>query len=109
MVREIKSHEHLLRALLKVKPEQRLAILKTADKNLIKCLCSCALNLIKGNVPINLAQRRKLGRYKKSLRALVNRRGSWKVKKRVLIQKGGNFIPLLLGPILSAVVSSVLN
>lgn len=109
MVHELTSHEHILKALLKVNPEQRLAILKTADKNLIKCLCGCALNLVKGNVPVTPILRRKLGKYKKSIRALAHRRGSWKAKKKVLLQRGGGFVPLLLGPILSAVLTSVLN
>lgn len=109
MVREVVKNADLLKALAKLKPKQRVAFLKTADKEIVQCLCGCALNVIKGRVPINSAQRKKLSLHKRLLRKLVLRKGGWKSKKKILIQKGGNFIPLILGPVLSAVLSSVLN
>lgn len=109
MVREVVNNAELLKALLKLKPQQRLAILKTADKDIVHCLCSCTLNLIKGKVPINSSQKQSLSRYKQLLRKLVQKKGGWKKKRKILTQKGGNFIPLILGPILSAVLSSALG
>ena len=109
MVRAVVNNKELLEALLKLKPQHRLVILKSADKNLVGCLCKCAFNLLEGNVPVNSSQKQKLSRYKQLLRKLTARRGGWKSKKKLLVQKGGNLIPLLLGPIVSAVLSSVLN
>lgn len=109
MVREIVNNAELLKALLKVNPQQRLAILKSADKTIIKCLCGCALNVIKGKIAVDSVHKRKLGRYKALLRKLVHKKGGWKQKRKILIQKGGNFIPLILGPILSAVLNAVLT
>lgn len=109
MVRAIVNNAELLRTLSKLKPKQRLALLKTADKDLVRCLCECALNVIKGKVPVNSGHRKKLSPYKKLLRKLVLKKGGWKIKKNILVQKGGNLIPLILGPILSTVLSSVLS
>lgn len=109
MVRELVNNAALLKALLKLKPQQRLAILKSADKELVRCLCECALNVIKGKVPVNSGHKKKLSPYKQLLRKLVLKKGSWKNKKKILLQKGGNFIPLILGPILSTVLSAVLT
>lgn len=109
MVREVVNHAALLKALVNVKPQQRLAILKTADKELVRCLCGCALNVIKGKIPINSGQKKKLAPHKQLLRKIAFKKGCWKKKKKTLLQKGGNFIPLLLGPILSAVLTSALN
>lgn len=109
MVRQVLNNADLLKALVKLKPKQRVAFLKTADKDLVQCLCGCALNVLKGQVPVNTSQRKKLSPYKRLLRRLVLKKGGWKSKKKVLIQKGGNFIPLLLGPVISAVLSSVLH
>lgn len=109
MTREVKAHAHLLQALLKVSRKQRLAILKEADKQLVKCICECSLNLLKGRVPLKSEEKKKLSTYKVLLRNLALRKGGWKSKKKILLQKGGNFIPLLLGPILSAVLSSALS
>lgn len=109
MVREIVNNADLLKVLSKLKPQQRLAFLKSADKKLVRLLCECSLNLIKGKVPVNSAQKQKLSRYKQLLRRLTKKTGGWKSKRKILTQKGGNFIPLIIGPILSAVLSSVLS
>ena len=109
MVRDIVNNAEVLTALLQMKPKERLDVLQQADEDLVRCLCACALNVIKGNVTVNSAHKKKLSPHKHLLRALVLRKGGWKHKKKILLQKGGNFIPLLLGPILSAVLSSVLT
>ena len=109
MVCGLENNVQLLRALLNLKPQQRLAILKSADKEVVRCLCECALNLLKGKVPVSPIQKKKLVPFKKILRKLVLKKGGWKNKRKVLLQRGGNFIPFILGPILSTVLSSVLN
>ena len=83
------------------------AVIKNADSGLIKCISECALNILKGNVPISPHQKSKLTRYKKDLRSLAQRRVSLKSRKRVL-QKGG-FLGAILAPIITGVLGSLVG
>ena len=94
MVGALRKHAPVLRAMANCSPAMRKGMVKAADPSLVRCLCECALNILKGNVPLSPTHKRSLGRRKKDLRALASRRGSITGKKRIL-QKGG-FIGSLL-------------
>lgn len=85
--------------LAKAKPKQRSAILQNAEKDLIICLCECALNILNGNVPLNSKQFSRLKTHHIKLRRLTAPKTKFTDKKKILVQKGG-FIPALLAPIL---------
>ena len=106
MSRNVKSNLELLRALQKIDSTHRINILKNADIRLIDAICECALNTLKGTVPLNSQQKRNLSRYKKLLRTLVQKKSSWKRKRLQLVQTGkGAFLPVLLGVALNALVN----
>ncbi|KAJ8027017.1 hypothetical protein HOLleu_32029 [Holothuria leucospilota] len=76
--------------------------LRHADESLITSLCECVpFNVVKGNVPVSKAQRSKLARYKKHLRALGDKRLSRTKRRNTLVQQGG-FLSFLLKPIISS-------
>lgn len=77
----------------------RKEILKNCNKYLLCCLCECARNVLKGNVPVTEAQKSKLGRFKKKLREFASKKTRAAVKRK-LVQTGG-FIGALLTPVLS--------
>lgn len=89
------------------KPRLRKAIIEAADKDLILCLCECALNVLKGNVTLTNAQLKKLKQYKQHLRKLIEKKLALKKKKEV-IQKGG-FLPALLAPLAASVIAPLLR
>ena len=98
-----KKYIALLEALRHSDKNQRLALLRSADEKLIKYICECALNVLKGVMTIKETQKQKLKKYKTTLRKLLKKpahKNSWKGKKRYLVQKGGSFLPFLLTPIL---------
>ncbi len=82
------------------------AIIKTADKGLVNCLCEVCLNVLKGNVPVTTVQKRKLSRHKADLRRLIKKNLSLNSKKRIL-QKGG-FLGALLGPLVGGLGKVIL-
>lgn len=93
----------LLQALRHSNKEQRLALLRNADKKLVQYICECALNVLNGVVELKIGDKNKLKKYKKTLRKLTvatKRKGAWKNKKRMIVQEGGNFLVSLLAPIL---------
>lgn len=102
-----KKYVTLLNALRHANKEQRLALLKTADKKLINYICECVLNVLQGTVSLKNCQKYKLKKHKNILRKLVGKskkKNCWKSKKRIIVQKGGSFLPLLLTPILDGLL-----
>ena len=98
----------VLGALSHCDDKQRSAILRTADKSLVKCICECALNVLHGVVKLRDSEKKKLNKHKIVLRRLINRKSSsWKTKKRALVQNGGSFLPALLAPIVGALISKL--
>lgn len=91
-----------LKELKKAKKVKRRQLLESAPKDSILCLCDCANNILRGNVPLKLREKKCLSHHKSTLRALASGKRSKDIKKKrkLLIQKGG-FLPMLLAPILS--------
>ena len=55
-----KKYIALLEALRHSDKYQRLALLRSADEKLIKYICECALNVLKGDVSIKSVEKQKL-------------------------------------------------
>ena len=98
MSQRLKQHLPMLRFLSRAKPKAVKTVLKDAPKDLLCCLCECALNILKGNIKLTPVQKRALYRHRQKLRALVAKKTSSKKRKQIL-QKGG-FIGALLKPVL---------
>ena len=100
MSKLLKKHGKILRYLSKLPESKRRSwIKKNCSKDLVNCICECSLNVLKGNVRLTPAQKKKLARCKSSLRTLVSKKTSLK-RRQAIIQKGG-FLGALLGPIAS--------
>ena len=98
----VKERVPLLRLLAFGTKRQQLELLRQANPGLIRCLCECALNLLKGNIPLTPKQKTFLKRHKTGLRYLTQRNRSLKHKKQRLTQRGGGaFLPVLLKVVLS--------
>lgn len=106
MHQSIKTHKDLLNALHTLKPKYQKALLKSCDEEEINCICECIHNVLKGKVPLEEKTRKKLKKYKDVLRKLV-RKSTSKIRKHIIVQKGGSFLPLIIGSILSALVGSL--
>lgn len=89
-----KKYITLLEALRHSNKEQRIALLKTADKKLIKYICECALNVLQGVISLKNCEKNKLKKHKNTLRKLVSKTNKKKTKihgkvKNVLSCKKG--------------------
>lgn len=108
MSHRVRKHSEFLKMLSQCSIKQRKALLKNASSDLLKSICECSLNVLKGNVRLNARQKGRLTRHKRSLRLLADRKISYKRKKQILIQKGG-FLPALLGPIIGTLAGLFLK
>ena len=81
MSKRMREHMPYLQVLSHCKPKLRKLILQHGSPNLVTCVCECALNILKGTVPLTDRQKRSLSRYKTHLRLLANKKVSRKKKK----------------------------
>ena len=101
----MKDNLPYLHVLVKSKPKLRKLLIEQGPPSLITSICECALNLLKGVIPLTPRQKRHLARHKTHLSGLANKKVSRKKKKKLLNQKGGNLIKALLPPVLSVLGS----
>jgi len=99
MSARVKKYRHHLRQLRDASPKIRKILVNNCHPEMLSCICECAVNVLRGHVPLNNAQKNKLRRHKRSLRLLTDKKVAAKRKKR-LLQTGG-FLGALLTPILS--------
>jgi predicted ATP-grasp superfamily ATP-dependent carboligase len=98
MSQTLKKLSPYLRVLQKSSPNvQRALVKKHCSPEFIKCICECAKNVLVGNVVLSAVHKKRLKRYKQSLRRLALKKTSLKIKKKI-VQSGG-FLGALLGPI----------
>ena len=95
----MRNYASVLRSIKRMSEKDRRRAIAKSDRNLIDCFCECALNVLKGNVPLSKVQLNKLRRQKQNLRQLTQKKLSLRKKKKIL-QKGG-FLGTLLTPVLS--------
>jgi len=94
----------LLETLCHLNKNQRAAFLRVADIKFVRSICECVLNTLNGNVTLERRERDRLSKYKTTLRRIAAKRGNWKEKRKLLVQRGG-FLPYIIGPILSILLS----
>lgn len=97
--KNLKQHFYFLQSLARSRPKQKKTILKVANNGQIKSICEVCLNVLKGNLPVNI---KKLKKYKNIIRKLANKSISYGNKKRMLMNQTGGFLPLIAPAILSA-------
>lgn len=108
-LQRLKRNKHMLHVLKHSKPKLRKAILSNADDDLLNTINEIAYNTLQQNNPISSKTKSSLKRHKHSLRRLACPKQSLQSKKKLLIQKGDGFLPILLGTVLSGVIGHLLN
>lgn len=112
MSSNVTRHIPLLKIINAVPKKVRESILKQADDNFIKAICEICINFCNGNVKVNAKSFKKLKKYKDVIHKLASVKKAHKnlrKEKKVLIQKGGAFLPILLPSIISALTSIILE
>ena len=105
----MKKQAVCLQMLIKTKNAKlRKAILEHADSELIRALCECAHNILRGNVKMTPREKTRLRKYQTKLRLIARKNVSVKQKRRHLQQTGG-FLPALLAPLAASVIIPLLR
>ena len=105
----IKKYGTFLEGLTRLPNKCRQKIIKDAPKDVIDCVGECCLNYIKGNVRLTNAQKRKFQARNQDIRLLSSKQVTLPEKKKIINQKGGALLGLLLKPLLGPIIGSVLG
>ena len=108
-LKRLKENKHMLFVLKNASPKLRKSILLAAPDDLIKAIYEIAFNILSGNHKINYKARDELKKYKNHLRKLVQPSRSLTLKRKVLVQNGGSFLPFLLSTVLSGILGKILQ
>lgn len=110
MSRCVRQHTDFLRYISKCGNKQRLHCIKHASPQEIKAILEVALNTSKGNVPIDKNKVNKLRPFKHTFHKIASR----KVKrlssqKKIILQRGGAFVPALLAAVLPYIIKNLIK
>lgn len=99
----------VLRTLASAPPKLRRMILENGNLQLIKAIVECIENVLNGNIPMKPSTFKKLKKHKGALTAVSKTPNKLAQKKKVIIQKGGGFLPALLVPIITVLAEKLLR
>ena len=99
---------NLLRLLHKVPIKLRKDLVKKSDDDVVKCLCECAYNILRGNVKLTDKDKRTAKRYKTQLCRLCKPKLALNTKRKILVQSGGT-LGAILGPLIGLVGTLLLG
>ena len=104
----IKKHGSMVMAMMQATPQTRKKLVKNSPSEVINCVSECCQNVLKGNVHLSSAQKKKLYTNRQHLRRLASKSISVKKKKHILNQKGG-FLSLLAPALLPLLGKAVIG
>ena len=94
-MKRIKSSLYKLHALKDAKSKLRKAIISNCEKEIIHTISECAFNVLRGNVNLTDCLKKRLRKFKRLLRTLIDNRVPLSRKKRLINQRGVFLFPLL--------------
>lgn len=105
--KRLHRNKKFLEYYLEADKSRRRSLLLGAKKDQIDCLCEATLNVLNTNVSVPSKVRDQLCKHKKSLTKLAFHKEGLKNRKKILVQKGGAFLPLILGTILPLLAQAI--
>lgn len=105
----LKRNKHTLFTLKDASPKLSKAILQNGPDSLIEVIIEIAENILEGRLQISRQKKDSLEKYKNVLRTLSSPKSSIKKSRKVLIQKGGSVLPMLLATVLGSIIEKILK
>ena len=94
-----------IQRLSKLRPNQRVEAMKLANNKFIQQFCNNVKKLRR--TPLSSTQHKRMRTQSKNIRKLISSKTSYNTKRKMLTQRGGFLLPLLLPPLLSAGVGAI--
>lgn len=106
MTSRVKKHAKTLRILAQCDKHTANSIIKGANPDLIACISDVCHNTLQGKVKLSDKAKKRLSRYKKSIRKIASKSATLKTKKR-LLQTGHGLLSSILIPLLGSVIGPI--
>jgi hypothetical protein len=107
VIKRLRDNEAFVRLATSTSPVQRQQLIDSASKDQIECICECAYNILRKNVPLNSRQAGQLRKYRTVVYKLIDKRLPLSRKKKLIAQQSGGFLPALLAPVVGAILGAV--
>jgi hypothetical protein len=101
----VAEFEPFLKELQNSSPDKRISLIKRAPSCLIRFLCECGLNILRGNLKLSDQQYEELKPHKTSLLKFSKAFSTQKERRQALLKKKGGALPVLIPIVLSALAS----
>lgn len=109
MSQHVISNLPKLKHLIQLAPRKRRELLEKANLQFIKSIVECIENVMRGNIQLKRECKEKLKKYKTILRKIFNSANKLKVKKEIIVQNGGAFLPALLAPVITILAERLMR
>lgn len=96
MSRCVHINKELLKALVTLKAQPRVSLLRVADKSLVTAICECALNILNSNVPVPSSVKSDLFKDRFTIRSLAQSKKPWKLKRLLIVKNAESLVPLII-------------
>ena len=101
MAHRVQVFSRELNAISKDKQDKQKCnrIIDKGGMEFVHCICDCVYNVLQGNIPLEPEEKERLKRLRHCLRKLVNKKTSYREKKKLIQRSGflGSLIPILVG------------
>lgn len=108
-LKRLKVNKHMLYTLKSAPVKLQKSILKNCDDEVIKAIIEIVFNILEGVHKISPKTKHELEKYKLELRKIACPGRTLANKRKVLVQKGGSFLPILLSTVLSGIIGKLLG
>lgn len=89
--------------------QKRNTLIEAANSDQILAILECAINVLKGRAKFTSRQKQRLIAHADFLRKLARKRSERQTKRFIIQQGQGAVLPALLIPIISNIISSLIN
>lgn len=112
MSKEVKKLLPILKVIAVLPQKLRQKLLNGVDDDFVRVVAEICFNFCRGNVKCDKKSYEKLKKYKCQIHSLAKTRKvqkSYRKEKKVICQKGGSFLTLLLPPVITALTQHFLE
>ena len=107
MSQNVLKNFDIIKAYARLPPKAKREVLRCANSSLTNGICEIIYNTLLGKVPLSIKQKKKLRKYKNTLRLLgFKKQIPLKRKRRLLVQSGG-FLSSLL-PLAASIIAPLI-
>lgn len=105
--KRLARHQKFMEYYVEADKKRQKSLIQSASKDQVDCLCEVALNVIKKNIPVHPSTKHVLCNHKKALCTIADKKVSHSKRKKLLVQKGGAILPLILSTVLPLLAQSL--